>query len=207
MKSDDLIAYAMDLASYLIQNIEEKNDIKSIILFGSAARGDYGKNSDVDIFIDTNNKEIEKISWKIVSDFYKSVKFTKYWKLLGIKNEISLKVGELDKWELKDSVISDGITLYGKYVSKTKTMPFTLFELKIKGKRKDKIRIWRKLYGYKQKVNNKTYESISLIKELNGRKFGKATFIVPVEHTQKIIKYLKENKVNYFIYRIWCENT
>ena len=138
-----------------------------------------------------------------MSRFYKSVKFTKYWKLFGIKNEISLKVGELDAWELKDSIRSGGIVLYGKYISDVKAKPYHLFELKIKGSRKDKIRTWRKLYGYAQEVNKKTYKNKGLITELRGKKIGKAAFVIPSEHSPKIVKYLKDNKIDYLIRQIY----
>ena len=50
-----LVAYAMGFASFLMQKLGEKEagKIKSIILFGSASRGEAGKGSDIDIFIDT----------------------------------------------------------------------------------------------------------------------------------------------------------
>src|SRR3989339_143939 len=112
MKSNNLIAYAIDFTSFFIQNIEDEERHE-------------------------------------------------------INNEISLKVGELDKWELKSSIISNSIVLYGRYrsnVTETKTKQYTLFELKIKGKRKNMMRIWRKLYGYKQKVGKKWYNTEGLIK-------------------------------------------
>ena len=183
--------------------LQEKQDIANIILFGSIARENYDKNSDIDIFIDTKNKNMEKKSEKILLDFYKSIKFSKYWSLLGIKNEISLKVGELDKWDLKESIMSNGIVLYGRYASKAGTKQYALFELKIKGDRKDKIKAWRKLYGYKQTVNKKAYESSGLIKKFNGKKVGKAAFIAPIEYAPPIIKYFRENKIVYSMQYIW----
>ncbi|MEW5896256.1 MAG: nucleotidyltransferase domain-containing protein [Nanoarchaeota archaeon] len=205
MKSNNLIAYAMDFASFLIQNIDDKEKINSVLLFGSTAREDFSEESDIDIFIDTKNKEMEKVAEEILSKFQRSIKYTKYWKLLGIANEISLKTGELEKWELKESIISDGIVLYGKYLPMTKmeAKPYVIFELKIKGNRRDKIRIWRKIYGYTQKVNEKSYESRGLVREYDGKKIGKATFIIPLEHIQRMAKYLSQNKVLYSTYKIW----
>jgi len=42
-----LIAFAMDFASYLMQHVEI-GKVDEILLFGSVARGDAGKKSDVD---------------------------------------------------------------------------------------------------------------------------------------------------------------
>ena len=118
MKSNSLKAFAVDFVSFLIQHLDSLEGIRNIILFGSIARGDFDKDSDIDIFIDTKDKKIT--TDKIVSDFYQSQKYLKYWKLLGIENTINCKVGNLDKWELKRSIISNGIVLYGKYKAETK---------------------------------------------------------------------------------------
>jgi len=60
MKSK-LIAYAMDFASFLIQKIKNIDNINNIILFGSVAREEADKTSDIDIFIDVvkENAELE----------------------------------------------------------------------------------------------------------------------------------------------------
>jgi len=54
MKSK-LIAYAMDFASFLIQKIKNIDNINNIILFGSVAREEADKTSDIDIFIGTDH--------------------------------------------------------------------------------------------------------------------------------------------------------
>jgi len=204
MKSNDLKAYALDFASYIIQNA--KHHIDQIILFGSIARGDFTDKSDIDIFINTKGAGAEKEADRVLADFYKSVKFTKYWKLLGIQNDISLKVGNLDEWELKDSIFSHGIVLYGPYMSDVRSKPYKLFELKITGKRSDKIKVWRTLYGYTQVVKKKRYESKGLLQECNGKKLSKATFAVPADYAIEIMKFLKESKVGYRIYNIWSDS-
>ena len=67
----DLIAYAMDFSSFLIQKTSGEK-IKNIILFGSVARGEAGKESDVDLFIDVTktNPALEK-SIRNSSDTFK----------------------------------------------------------------------------------------------------------------------------------------
>ena len=44
-------AYASYFSSYLLANLKDKESIETIILFGSAARDEATKESDVDIFI------------------------------------------------------------------------------------------------------------------------------------------------------------
>ena len=101
-----LIGYVMDFASFLIQNLKSIDGINSIILFGSVARGDENKDSDIDIFIDTLDKgNLEKEIKKLKEKFLNSVIYKNYWKLLGIENEINVIIGEINKWKLKDSML------------------------------------------------------------------------------------------------------
>ncbi len=85
-----LIAYAQDFASFLLETLDkESNKINQIILFGSVARGEDTKKSDVDLFIDANENKLEEKINQIKEEFYGSVKVRKYWNLLGIKNKIN----------------------------------------------------------------------------------------------------------------------
>ncbi len=59
MNQDTLIAYALDFSSFLIDTAKVTDKIKRIMLFGSVARGDFTKESDIDLFIDTDEESIE----------------------------------------------------------------------------------------------------------------------------------------------------
>lgn len=191
-----LKAYASSFVSFLIERIDIK-DIHKIILFGSVARNEATKESDIDIFIDTANAKIKKIIPKIINSFYESTIYNDYWKLLGIKNEIKCIVGTLEKWKLKRSIISEGITLYGKTTGEIKGKTFCLFKINVKGKTKQKLKIWRKLYGYKQKIGKKSYYFKGLIEMNDGKKLSPTVFIVPLAKSQKAIDFLKDYKVKY----------
>ena len=131
----------------------------------------------------------------------------KKYKLEGIKNKISLKIGKLDEWKLKRSIISNGILLYGKYEEMPKgAKNFALFRIFIGNKdRKGKIRIWRRLYGYNQKVNKKTYHSKGLIKENNGKKLALGLFLIPIEKSNNMISFLKKNQLNYEVKEVFTD--
>ena len=94
MKSE-LISYAIDFVSFLMQKIKEKSEIKQITLFGSVAREEANEKSDVDIFIDLikENKSLENKIKKILDNFKESTKLKNYWKPLGIENEIKPIIG------------------------------------------------------------------------------------------------------------------
>jgi len=200
-----LIAYAQDFASFLTQNFKNADKIKNIILFGSVARGDAGKESDVDLFIETDEKQEQEIN-KIKEKFYESIKFKKYWELFGIKNEINLSVGNLKDWgDLNRSIISNGIILFGKYKSDVKTNPYVLFSITPGENRNKNISVWRELYGYSQKVNNKIYKKEGLIKEYNGEKLANGVVIVPVDYSNKLSNFLKNNKFSFKLVSFWME--
>jgi len=202
---NNLISFAMAFASYLLQNLKQESAVRNIVLFGSVARNDFDKESDIDIFIDTK-EEIEKEANDILDSFYSSIIYKKYWKLLGIENEISLKVGDLDKWELKRSIISHGIQLYGKYYSEIEARLYSLFVIEFKGKRSEKLKLWRQLYGYSQKIKNKQYIQQGLIKEYSIRRIGPAVLLVPIENENKLRQFLTENKISHKVIEIQTDN-
>jgi len=153
----NLIPYGMDFASFLIQKIKNKDLIKNIILFGSVSREESVEESDIDIFVDINkdNQNLEKEIIQILEQFLDSTKYKNYWKLLGIKNEIKLTIGILDKWkELKPSIVANGVTLYGKFKSdiKGEHKTFLVWEnIKPNSKR---VLFNKQLFGFKQKKDS-----------------------------------------------------
>ena len=200
--NNSIIAYALDFVSFFMQKFKEKNMINNIILFGSVARNEAKEDSDVDIFIDIikeNNKLQNEVN-KIVSNFYDSAKYKNYWKLLGINNEIKAIIGVLDKWkELKSSIISNGIVLYGKYKSNIKNgshKSFFIWEnIKPNSKR---VLFNKQLVGYKQ--NNKFY--LGFLQKYNGEKLGKGCIIVPLEHSNVFHSLFKKYKITVKIKKV-----
>jgi len=92
MEKNNLISYAMDFASHLLSKEE---NINRIILHGSVARDDFDEESDVDLFIDADEKLGKKIN-KILDNYYKTKKF-KEWELKNIINPISVITGKNGK--------------------------------------------------------------------------------------------------------------
>lgn len=201
MEKNKLIAYAMDFASYLIGKVE---GIDRIILHGSVSRGDFEEKSDVDLFIDADIKLDRKIKG-ILEDYYKTQKF-KEWKLKGVNNSISLIVGELDgnEWkELKRAIMNTGIVLYGKYKDKAeKTAQYVLFSFENIKPDKKRVLVFRKLFGFK--VKDKVY--LGLANKVNAVKIGKGAILVPIEYSQKVIDFFKNEKVKVKVYDLWSDS-
>jgi predicted nucleotidyltransferase len=194
-----VIAYAADFVSFFIQHADMDN-VRSIILFGSVARGNPTKNSDVDIFIDSPSKRVEKKVQQLIKRFHASVKVTQYWKLLGVQNEIKCIVGQLSQWkDLQRSIISNGIILYGGYTQRFKGSTYALFTVSMNKPRAQSVKLWRKLYGYTQKVGKKTYQTAGVVADCEGKKLSRGTFLIPLQHSNKVIAFLKKQKIRHTI--------
>jgi len=128
MKRNEIISYALAFTSFLLRRVQNVN---AVVLFGSVARGDYDNESDIDLFIET--EESEKKIEETLKLFKKSKEHEKYLDL-GTENQISLKVGKLKDWSsLRESILDNGITLYGKYENLPENLKhFILFAISMK---------------------------------------------------------------------------
>lgn len=193
MKCSDFQAYASSFVSYLLRKLEDKiKDIDGVILYGSVAKGNAMKTSDVDIFIDTK-KDLKKEVSDIVDEFYES-RVALLFKTKGIENEISVKTGELKNWEdLHRSIASTGIALWGRYQTREKPIgsqhKIIFYWDKIE---KNRGAFLNKLYGFKSRGQNHR----GLIEKINGFKIGKSNVIIPIEHKEEIIHLLKKYGVH-----------
>lgn len=187
------IAYSQSFVSFLFDSLDEDalNEIETIILFGSAARDDAGKKSDIDIFInvpskkDLVQKNTEKAVLNAVRLFYESLVFRKVWKMQGIENEINCITGSLEKWDnLKPSMISDGIVLYGKYAGAAKgRQSFVIISWeKVKPETK-RVLLSKKLYGYN--MNNRRYEGA--IGGTGTIKLGSNCLMIPIQSSKRVL--------------------
>ncbi len=199
---NDLISYAIDFVSFLIKEVKDIGSIKNVILFGSVARGEAGKESDVDIFIDLvkkSKKEEEKIK-KIQNRFMGSAKYKNYWKLLGIENNINLIIGKIDEWEeLKPSIISNGIILYSKFkadVKAGKHLVFLIWE-NISPNTK-RVLFNKQMFGYRQR--GKYYKG--LIEKYGGQRLGKGCISISLENFLVFHKIFKKYKIGVKIKKV-----
>ena len=198
----ELISYAIDFVSFLMQKIKERSEIRQIILFGSVAREESQISSDIDLFIDLikENNNTENELKAILENFINSTKYKNYWKPLGIENEIKLTIGELEKWkELKSSMIANGIILYSKFKPQLiggKHKTFFIWENVSPNSKR--VLFNKQLFGYKQK--EKFYKG--LIQKYSGERMGKGCILVPLEHSTKFHNLFKKYKITVKIKKI-----
>jgi len=191
-----LIAYTYSALSFIIPKIGE-GFVKSIILFGSVVRGESTKESDIDLFIEiydeANTNSVENNIDSGLKQFYKSSTYDE-WKLRGVNNEIKCLIGSLKKQsDLKRSIISNGLMLYGKYSEPIKGLNYVLFSFKTISEKNKRYKVFRRLFGRREK--EKTTKG--LVKELGGEQISNRVFIIPIEQAPIILKLLRKEKVNY----------
>ncbi len=193
-------AYASYYSSFLLAQMPPESVISTIILFGSAAKGDASTESDIDIFIEVErkSKNIEGKIAQITEKFYKS-REALLFKVKGIDNKINVIVGKLAEWtELRKSVESTGIILYGKYIPTGGSgRKFALIFWEVIGKNRGAF--LNKLYGFN--FNKKRYSG--LLEKNEGRKVGKSSIMIPVEHSQEVLKLIQHHKVKAKIVEIY----
>lgn len=176
-----IISYAMDFASFLMDELGQKEaeNVRNIIFFGSAARDTATKDSDIDIFVDVA-AESERMEGRVafIADAFSRSASCRKWKLLGIKNRISCIAGRLDKWkELKPSIISDGVVLFGRYKGSAKGKSHVIFYWESVKPESKRVLLSKKLYGFSQ---NKTKYS-GLVEKTSAIRLGSNCIIVPSE--------------------------
>lgn len=207
MKREEALPYVYDFARFLAGRMN--GNARNIILFGSVARGDFDKESDVDIFIDTpekNAKEVRKAADAAQNEF--EIYSRRTWKLQGVDMPIKPVVGDINspKWSgLKREIISSGISLYGRYKELPRELrhcfifSFSLAKLK----HKNRVSAIRKIYGYSTKKGRKTYRHAGILDEINGEKLNPGVVMSPAEGYKKLLDFFRKSRVSFRIREVW----
>ncbi len=201
----ELIAYASAFVSFILPKVKGFGDIKEIILFGSVAREEADKHSDIDLFFNIEDKNKEKELKGIIDGelqkFYKS-QIAEVFILKGIKNPIKIQIGELEEWKLKRSIISEGIGLYGRYkVLPSELIKFIYFNIEPIKDISKRNRVIRRLFG-RREID---YSSKGIIEIGKGRRLTPTSFIVSGEYLNEIIDFLGKEKINYKFFELWTD--
>ncbi|MBI5072939.1 nucleotidyltransferase domain-containing protein [Candidatus Woesearchaeota archaeon] len=198
------IAYAQNALSFVFLDPTLINKCSAIYLFGSAARGEMEKESDIDLFFDyesffpdniKNEKAITEKESAIraaLSRFSKSNDFQK-WKQLGFTPPFSINAGELEEWELKTSVFADGILLYSKEPLTSVAKRHVLITYVLPQKKTKYLFVVRTLFGRKEEG----YKDAGLIGACNAKRIATTVLLVPKEQAEIVFKFLQKEKIEY----------
>ncbi|MBW8002907.1 MAG: nucleotidyltransferase domain-containing protein [Planctomycetes bacterium] len=189
-----------------------KEEVSYILLFGSVARGDTDRRSDVDLLVvfDTDKddfedlearNEVSELALDLEKEYDKNVQviFT------------NRNFHGLDEYFIKE-VMNGGILLYARSprieVKGLELEPYTLILYNLKKfSKKEKMKLKRLLYGHttRKKVKGKTYKSekIGLVQQLDGKHLGAGVITVPQTKAQSLEKELEKLKLDYRRIDLW----
>ncbi|MBU2565748.1 MAG: nucleotidyltransferase domain-containing protein [Candidatus Thermoplasmatota archaeon] len=184
--------------SNFIDKVRKIPEVEGIVLYGSLARGDYDRRSDIDLLVILNTKRpvsfLTQIT-KICSDIEKDRKITPVLTNLRDKDEGFLR-----------NVFREGSVLYGKLLLTAKQMalrPYMLVTYDLSNKKHSlQVKISRKVYGYASKKKlpgGKIYEyKYRGLKGLyNATVVSDSTMILPYDKAQEFMRELNKLKVKY----------
>lgn len=184
------------------------SEIETVLMFGSVARNQAGKESDLDIcLIIKNENKKNNISNKIL-DLEK--KFEKDINL--VFTDTSFK--DLDR-QFIETILREGITIYGKTpdasIQQLELEPYEIIKFDLSNlDQSKKMKIKRLLYGIKTKKKYKgkiyTSEQKGLVEEIGGLRIGIASIFVPEKMSWELENILRKNGVSLRKIAIWLSN-
>lgn len=212
IKTHILYSYIYDFLSIVFEKVDLSKYVRNIILFGSVARGDYGKESDIDIFFDIKDKKFETQVEYLLKESLKTfeIKSDNSWKLKNINLPIKYIAGDLKnkKWNpLRTDLISYGISLYGKFENDPKDINhFVLINYKLSNlERKQKMKFIRELFGYNNLKKDKKYSHQGIIESIGGKKLSTNSLLIPISEVKIIKEIMKKYNVTPLIKEIWIK--
>ena len=187
-------------------------EVAYILLFGSVAKGDADRRSDIDLLVvfDTDSEDYDEFESKtsisqIALDLEKE--FDRNIQILFSNRNFH----GLDQYFVR-RVMIEGILLYASpvkvEVDNLGLEPFALILYNLKDfDVKEQRKIRRLLLGHKtkKKVNIKTYESVKegLIQDLDGKYIGGGLFTIPQKNVQAMEEWLEKSKVEFKRLDMW----
>lgn len=200
-----------DIVFEFAKKLSEFNSILSVTLFGSVAREEADKRSDVDFFVLFKSaKPVEKIKEKkeiskAILDMEK-----KYNKNIQVVFS-NKKFDKIDR-QFIENVFREGIILYGKEpkidAKKLKLRPYSLIFYSLKKMNKsDKMRLKKAIYGHrtKKEYKGKIYKSevTGLVESLNCKRTGIASVLAPAKTSKEFESVLKGFGAEYEKIDVW----
>jgi len=187
---------------------KEHSEIESVIVFGSVARDQAGKGSDIDICIVLKNENTKNnISSKILDI---EEKYDKNINL--VFTDSSFK--DLDR-QFIETILREGITVYGKKpdasIKQLELEPYEIIKFDLSNlTQSKKMKIKRLLYGIKTKKKYKgkiyTNKQEGLVEKLGGLRIGIASILIPEKKSWELENILREKGVSLRKITIWLSN-
>lgn len=188
--------------------------VKCVFLFGSVAKGDVDRRSDIDVFVvlDTREKPESLEEFEAISNAALEVgrEFDKGIQLVVTNAAFS----GLDDYFV-ERVLTEGEVIYARdmpiKVEALELEPHHIVTYSMKDlSQSDKMRVKRRLHGRVSRRKYKDREYVSeyrgLVRELGGVSLGRGCVLVPAKALEKLEGVLKELKVKYRATPTWLSS-
>lgn len=196
-----LISYAVAFVSFLMRQPELGGGVvRSIYLFGSVARGDFTQDSDVDVFIDTereNEPVLASAVKKATKNFLHSDERKKFL-VLGIRNEMDVKYGNVKEWDLFTSIQKEALVLFSSSVSVFFRKHFFV-EVKPIANIAKRNKVIRALAGRKERNRKER----GLVSSMGGTVIDSRHYFIPAEKVGAVTQLFAKEKVLYELREMW----
>lgn len=201
------------IKTYIGNYLSKYEEIENIILFGSLASGKFNENSDIDICILFRPSTPKSMETTIFN----------YFLNLGKELDRSIQCifffpEDINSWDtiFLENILAEGYLLSGKpnyfetLIKALKLKPYQIITLNLRALNSSaKMKLKRILYGYKtsKKYSEKIYryQKRGLVKELQGIKLGRGSFIIPEKFLFFVETKLKEFDIKFSNFRVWMQ--
>ncbi len=198
---------------YIDTNLSKYEDIENIILFGSLASGKFHENSDIDICILFKPNTPKNMETTIFNNF------------LSLGKELDRSIQcifffpeDINNWDtiFVENILAEGHLLSGNsnffetLIKALEFKPYQIITLNLRALNSSaKMKLKRILYGYRtsKKYSEKIYryQKKGLVKELQGIKLGRGSFVIPEKFLLLVETKLKEFDVKFSNFRVWMQ--
>ena len=182
-------------------------DVRSVVLFGSAARGSATEESDIDLFIDCS-RDAEDAAWKVILALDR--RFQVEFSVIFYRPE---ERETFDK-QFLESIVRQGRVLFGSLPLLTPAQ-LDLQPLRLVSYRTGKLsprkraQFLREVDGYetRKRVGRKTYvvRKPGFLKEVGGWRVGRGAVVVPEESIEPFDELLRRYGATRHIIAIWSQ--
>lgn len=201
------------IKNFIVSKFPKYEEIESIVLFGSLASGKFNEESDIDICV-LFKQNTPKIMEDTIFNYFLS---------LGKELNRSIQCvfffpDDINNWDtiFIENILAEGQLLYGNsnyneiLIKTLELKPYQIITLNLRLlNNSDKMKLKRILYGYKtsKKYSKKIYryQKRGLVKELQGLKLGRGSFIIPEKFLLFVETKLKEFDIKFSNFRVWMQ--
>ena len=188
---------------FLMNIVGKVSSIQTAVLYGSMARGDYDKRSDIDIMLVVDSEYKEGLN-TVISEVITE---------LQPHREIRTVVTDLHDYDedYYQNVFREGKVLYGKIILSPEHLalkPYLIISYDLSGKPNTlQVKISKKVHGYTSKKvidgEEKIYRYDGIEKKYNGKVISKSAVILPYNLGGKFTDELKGLGVPFKLLKVW----